>query len=274
MRKLTTNAYLLVLSAGLTGLTPSAANAFSLDLFDSVDSDDEIAEYFNRNPTGNTITYPGQIVSINQNISRFGYDYKFNQTESDSGLTDVIGGARHIKVDATSGSDQVLWEVNDSNNTMKLTTGTNTDPLATIVWNGSSTINFNNLLADANLGLDLESGGDNAIGIKVQSADVASEFKLVISDGINTSSLSKSISSGAQDVYFDYESYTTSGVNINSVQYIALNISSTEDLDLELDFIQTAQIPFEFSPSLGILVVLGYGGIQLIRNQHKKSNLL
>lgn len=253
------------ISTTFISLIPQNAMAFTLDLFSSTDANDSVQLYLNSTPSGNT-TYSGQEVHINQPTPQFGLLY--NQTESDSGLSGVVGGSRHLKIATTSGSSETIFKVDTIATALDLSTGSGTHPVATIVWNGASTVNYSNLSSGANLDLDLESGGDNSIGINIFSADQASLFKLTLGDSDSSFTIDKNLNSGAQTVYYDFATYETNGVDVNDVQYIALEVSSTSDLDLRLDLLQTATIPFDFSPSLGLGIVgLFWGGKRIIKKR-------
>lgn len=149
-----------------------------------------------------------------------------------------------------------------------------------MVWNGSSTINFNDLNANASLNLDLEQDGDgdDSIGITINFSDQAATdgLSLTLWDGSTTHTVDLDIpvvaTGNPETLYFEFAEYETAGVNINSVEYIALGITGPTASDLELDFLETAvkPIPFEFSPGLGLLISGGFFSFLIIRS--RKAN--
>ena len=257
------------------GLASNPAMGFTLDLFSETNAN-TADFYFNGAVLGN-FPVDGQEVRVNQDIDPSGYLYKTE--DSDMGLTTVEGGNRHIKIDLDSGTNPASFAVGTTaDNVLNLNNNSGTTSIGTIVWNGSSSIDFGDLSIGAALNLDLEkdNDGDDSIGIVVKSADLGGTLNLTLHDGTNTYTDTQSIpvvsSGNSQTMYYNFSTYQTEGININSIQYISAQLTSPESSDIELDFLETTrEVPFEFSPSLGIIIGSTFLSFKIYKLNKRKT---
>lgn len=245
----------------LLSFTP-AATAFTLDAFSDTNSN----QGFNV-----------QGVSINSFTP-------FPDTDTDTNLPSisVAGGNRHMNV-SSSGSSLVVVE----NGELDFTTGNDFAATTTIVWNGSSNVNFSNLNADANLDLDLQKDGDgdDSLFVRINFADETfldsndndmGFLDITLYDGTDDGATTYtvrrdidpvSIGSGGQSLQYQFSEYSSNGININSVDYVALTINGLPASDVDLEFFATEDVPFEFSPVIGLLLAGGFFGSMRIRKK-------
>ena len=262
----------------ILGVSANPAMGFTLDLFSETDSNTADL-YIGGSLFQEDTLYQGQEVRVNQDSSTLtGLLYK--SEESDTGLSNVQGGNRHLKIETSSGSKEASLAVGTtSENILNLNTDSKTTSIGTVVWNGSSSIDFNNLNTNAALGLDLESfdPDDDSLGINIEFADQGGSLELTLSDGANTHTDTQSIpivnNTPPKSIYFDYGTYEAESININSIQYIAAEISGPPASDIDLNFLETAvrPVPFEFSPGLGIVVSGAFIGINVLKKKLKAA---
>ncbi len=258
----------------LVGLAQTSVMGFTLDLFDDVND-----TFFNRQ-------------EVFENVFIRGVGFSDQPTDTDTFTnSDVVGNNRHLKITIdptsnTNNSSELIVEANSS--ILSLNTDSNISSTGLVVWNGSSTIDFADLNADAALGLDLEADGDgdDSIGVIINFSDqaVTDGLSLTLYEGTDgsddgtthTISLDIPVVTGGntETLYFEYAEYEAAGVNINSVEYMALQITGQAASDIDIDFIETAvqPIPFSFSPGLGLLICGGFFGFLGFRSR-KKSEL-
>ena len=248
------NIYSLGLGVLLLGLVPTSAMGVTIDLFQSVDNDindpddDDIVQTVIRNRSNTSLL-----------------------TNTDSGLSDVIGGYRTLGlqiIGQNSPTSRAKSEflVDTEVNKATLNTDNGLTPRATITWDGGDgTLGSN--------GVDLTADGHDSFLLDI-TTDLEVTFTFNIEDtGNNTGSISQDIASTGQ-YYFSYNDPAVSAVDFSSIKSISLVTSNEPDsLDYTYNFIETAEnpVPFEFSPSLGIILCGSFFGAFKLRKRLQKN---
>lgn len=246
--KLSTIAY-LGLSTLLLGLMPIPAMGITIDLFNDVsDPDDD----------GNN---PGQFQTV--------IDSSANSSavsNIDSSITGIIGGQRTLQVNVlekTGGSSNVnsVFEVDTAQGKASLSSADQIRPRATIKWDGNYGVN----------GIDLTgAGAQNSLLVNIASNDLGVTLNFTVKDiNNNISTRSQAIASGViGNQYFNYSNFTGTA-DLTKASFIQLETSNEPfSLDFGFEFVQTAQeVPFEFSPGLGIIMCGSFFGFRAIRKR-------
>jgi hypothetical protein len=74
------------------------------------------------------------------------------------------------------------------------------------------------------------------------------------------------------DTYFPYQSFNNN-VNKTRIREVSLNITNApQSFDASFDYIQSAAVPFEFSPSLGLVLCGGLFSVNKLRKRLKIQN--
>lgn len=250
--KVSTIAY-LGLSTLLLGLMPTPAMGVTIDLLSDVESTDDP---------------PEQFVS-----DRFGSSTVFDEI-TDSSLTGVLGGTRTIKVNkyfpaTNSGSSTAQFVVRESNGQASYSSTSGTQGSFEITWDGdfdgSGTNNY----------IDLTEGGaKDQFLIDVVSNDLGVKLNFEVFDGTNTATYAQTLAAGTiGDVYFPFSSFSNQSA-LTQAQSIRF-YSSNEPLDLDFTFslFESAQeVPFEFSPGLGLILGGSFFGLNSLRKKLKANN--
>jgi hypothetical protein len=251
------NIYSLGLGVLLLGLVPNSAAAFTLDLFTSGNS-----------LTGKNNNIPYQKVEVNLE------ENSDSASDLDTSLSNVAWGQRQLDITASSsGLGTAQIEVIGGTQTrakISSQAGVTIDS-ALFTWGFDSNTNY----------LDITDGGthnvfnlniitidQNGADIKFRVTDSQGDFGEVIVDNI-TSNGSKS---------FAYNDIITnnSAVNLNSIKKVQMEVlNAPADFDSQFDFVQSAydpafppaEIPFEFSPSLGIILCGSLFGVYKLRKR-------
>jgi hypothetical protein len=241
------------------GLVQTPAVGVTIDLFENVND-----------------TSLEQSVYINRGIPPENFP---EDSDTNLPLEKVIGRSRHMKIsiDPTDSESEAIFTVdaNPGNNFLDLTTGTDVISTGTVVWNGLNTVDYNNLSGELNA--DLTQNGDNSFNVAIKFTDLNGTLKFTVSDGINTGSLTKSIplvpmGSSSQNLVFRYSDFSNN-VDFSSIDYIAMEATSNQAAyDLTLDFVETAEVPFEFSPALGIILSSGFFGFHALKKRWKNNS--
>jgi hypothetical protein len=199
------------LSGLLLGLAQTSATGFSLDAFSDAQG-----------------TNVGQSVYQNRLIDPDEGTRTDKPTDSDINLdSSVTGNNRHLNITIDPASDEdheAELRVNTSNSLLSLNTDTNITSTGILVWNGSNSINYNDLTQNANLNIDLEADndGDDSIAVNINFADQGGTLDLTLYDGTDTYLYSQSIpiiqtNDPEQTLYYDYQTYENNSINVNSI---------------------------------------------------------
>jgi hypothetical protein len=231
------------LGALLLGVVQTPAMGVTIDLFNDVnDLEDGFQTVFDSSTTSTPV-----------------------REDTDTSLSDVLGGQRYIKVETyqkAGGGSQVggLLEVDPVLTIVGFSTGTNVKAHATLRWDGGGSLNQ-----------DLTLGGHNSFRLEVSTIDQYVTLNFKVDDtSTNSGIISKTINAPGT-YYFPYSE--ASGVDFTSAKSIELYTSAEPtELDFTFDFAQTdidpATVPFEFSPTLGIILC---GGFFAMKNSRKKD---
>lgn len=230
-------------------LTPNVANAFTLDAFS--DTNDVNQQVFLNNTFGTSTNNP---------------------TDFDTGLptASVVGGSRHLNISSDSGSFSFLSVNSD---VLTFNSGDGAVATGTVIYNGFSTANFTDFTENANLGdLDLTQNGDDSLFVGINVNDLGGgTLDISLFDGLNpAASVSQSIPvvtlGSPQSLEFQFSDFT--GVDVTSVDSIQLSVTGVAGQDLQLNFLATQDVPFEFTPGLGL--ILG-GGLFAFFRKNRRS---
>lgn len=223
----------LGLSTLLFGIVQTPAKAINIDFFDD-------------NPSQNITVAKGA----------FG-----TYSSLATGLSNTIGGQRYIQLTTTGINTKALTTLDIGGGSADLSAANNVTPSFSFLWNGGGSLNQN-----------LTVGGQNAFQLDVIAVDQNFTLNLLITDTNNNSGIISQTINGINTYNFLYSA--ASGVNFSSVKSIQLYSSNTPtSLDASFDYLQTAQIPFEFSPSLGILLSGSLFGLIFLKNKSSEQKL-
>jgi cysteine-rich repeat protein len=146
-------------------------------------------------------------------------------TVTDTGLTDVIGGARTLTVEATvagGANPEVLAGVIPSFELLSYSSSLLADGLTTLFYDANG----------AGLGVDLSTGEGIELGLTTDAAAVPYLVSLTLSDGIITETdVQAGIMSGLTMIQFFYTSFP--GVDLSNIDSIELTIDPNAAGDLE-----------------------------------------
>jgi hypothetical protein len=235
------NVYSLCISALFLGSYQTSAMAFTLDLFSDVESGSS------------------QKVTLDPDNSQF--------TGSD---TDILPGTAlgERRLDLTiSPTSLGLASLKVSNNKASISSEADTTiSSAKFTWGSDSTTPQD--ITDV--------GTDNSFQLNVLTIDLVQgatfTFTVEDSDG-DVGEMSQNITS-VGDTYFPYQNLTnSSNVNKAAIRQISLDITNApESFDATFDYIQSAQqVPFDFSPSLGLVCCGGLFGLNKLRKRLQSS---
>ncbi|GFE71219.1 PEP-CTERM sorting domain-containing protein [Chroococcus sp. FPU101] len=131
-------------------------------------------------------------------------------------------------------------------------------------------LEYNDIAAMGQGNFNRLTGANNEKGIKIDytTDGIAFNFQLMISDGLNMSTVSKSVDTdgfaeGA--AVFSFEDILAGGlVDLSMVNYVKLVITGDRGYDLAINQIGSYEVP-EPSAIIGLLTVLGTGAFSLKR---------
>jgi hypothetical protein len=241
------NIYSVGIGALFFGLISTPAMAITIDLFQNAN---------------------GGFQSVSDNNALDSTPVTDTQTFS-TGVTGVIGGQRTIQVNKRTGIPLSAFA---SSLTIipssKLASFSSADTVTSdfsITWDGNYGSN----------GIDLTEGGTQKyflLDIKTNDLNGTSSLPLTfeVQDiGGATSTFSSTIVPGQKgNTLFSFAN-TSGGANLSQAKYIKLSATDTpESLDMSFAFVGTA-VPFEFSPSTGLLFVGGLFGISKLKKKLK-----
>lgn len=257
----------IALSSLLVGLAQTSATAFTLDAFSDFEGNNTNQNAFINNPFG-------------------GGDSPTN-TDSNLSTTNVFGGQRTISVfNKNSGSNLIL--LNIVNGEADFSAGASTIGGSEIAWDGwqNSTTNFRNIEDDN--GATQRSFQVNIASLDIGQGDTNITFNFDIEDTSgNLATISQALTKdipSTTSIYFPYQNRVEStndaggNVNLQQINYIKF-YTSNENVgdDFVFNFIQSSErVPFEFSPSLGLILggsLFGFLNLQKKLKKRQSSKL-
>lgn len=180
-------------------------------------------------------------------------------------LTGVLGGTRTISVSKDSGSNPFDTSLIIDTS---LQQASFSSPSAT---EGSFSITYD---GDFGTGIDLTNGGANdAFAIDVVTNDLGVTLNFEVFDGTNTATLAQAIAPlETGTTYFSFADFSNQS-SLTQAQSITLSSSNEPaNLDFEFQVLESTEIPFEFSPSLGIIFCAGLFGIHKLKRKYQNSH--
>jgi hypothetical protein len=237
----------------LLGLTQYPASAITIDLFSDVD--DSSGEQ----GIVDTTFGDGSVTDIDG---------------SGTLLTDVMGGTRTITVEKlTNNSTTRRTELTVFSDDKELvySSSSSTQGKFTVKWDGSG---FGS-------GIDLtDQNGlpQNYFHLRVLENDNGVTLNFDVSDGTTTSTLGgQTLGAGViGDVFFDYDDFSVPSVLQNAKSITLSSSTNPAALDFRLQFFKTRSVnvvPFEFSPSLGLILGGSLFGFLKLRSKFKASKI-
>jgi hypothetical protein len=247
----------LGLSVLLLGLAQNPASAITIDVFSDVDDNDS-GEQFVQDTSFGTISPP----TSNGGVS--------DTDGSGTALTGVLGGVRTIEVEKITPNNSSSKPVSllidaGTNERASYSSADGIQGKFSITWNG-----------DFGSGIDLtDDNGTEQLyfRIDVPTNDNGVTLNFTVSNGTTTSTLSRGVAAGTTgSVFFDYASFSNPSVLTEATSISLSSDTAPASLDFSVDFFGTAaQVPFEFSPTLGLLTSVGFFGSLEWNKRRKKG---
>lgn len=243
---------LLIFSAStlILGLVKAPARGLIIDFFNDVDDDIEGLQFIQ-----DTMKDGAPVTDIDG---------------ATIPLTDVIGGIRLLEVNKLTGSSskRSLLEVDATSNRLDFSSDNNSTGSFSLNWNGD----FDG--AGSNNFLDLtESGNKKSFLVSVLTNDLGVNLNFEVSDGTNTAKLTQTLASGRTgNVYFSFANFTNQTALAQAKSIKLYSSNAPAGLDFSLALIENSEeVPFEFSPSLGIVLSGSFFGFCAIRKRFKMA---
>jgi hypothetical protein len=234
------------------------AKSITIDLFEDVEDQTNLDQY----------------VGVTKTIT--------TDSDRDTGLPGVIGGSRYLQIDRlASGSgrntDAYLSVDGNSSSSGYGTISASADPgynsKLTILWNGSESGTNPGEYSlggfDGNgdpIGVNLLADGDNSFTFEALLVDHPITLRFTVTDTFGSSdiidwNINQPVTNTINNFLFN-----TTNADYTSVQSISLtSLNEQPNTQIILDELQTALVPFEFTPSLGIILFGSFFGINKLR---------
>lgn len=266
-----------IVIAGLA-LAPAGASAFTLDAF----SDIEGTSYtFGGVPFTDDSTLQQAIVNDNSPLDDI-------PTNTNTGLNDVFGGARTLQVQevidpASTGGNPVELVINQGISQVNFSAGSGTRGKAEIIYDGfdatnsGQNIKFVGGIVQRSIALTFDSLGINSGDLEFNfdlrdTSDNVLTLTRTFTDADNFLS-----SAGSRTEYFSFDGQSNETVAVGSadltdIDYIRFYTSSENEADdFTFSFLATSEVPFEFSPGMGLLLGGGLFGWMKLRRKQKPT---
>ncbi|MGK7899052.1 MAG: hypothetical protein AB4372_36910 [Xenococcus sp. (in: cyanobacteria)] len=224
----------LVVSALLLGLSQTPARGFTLDTFTDGD----------------------QFISVKDGST----------SDSVTGITGTDFGNRTIELDMTSGRGSIEIDLTPQD--------------AIVSANGSAQMNFSKFTWGSDTATPQnfkDISGHDSLAVEILSIDLieGATFSFTVTDSKitpETATVSSNLNSLGTH-YFRYSDFEAdnSNIDLNSIEKVELTVSGMPPaFDTTFDFIQSAQaVPFEFSPTLGIIIAGSFIGFNILKKRAK-----
>jgi hypothetical protein len=247
----------LGLGALLLGLAQNPAMGVTIDLFTDSQSVSRTIKPACSSYPCSSVTYSG----INE--STF------------TGLDAAIGGQRYMKVDIPffqpfsysqrNGSRTAYLDINSLTKPEQATLIT--DPAITASamfrWDGGGSLNAN-----------LQPNGEDSFKIDILSIDNTVNLVFTVTDTNNRQgTITEQVSSGGEQ-FLKFANISNPEVDFKDIKSVQLaTASEPQSLDFEFAFVETAkEVPFEFSPSLGIILSGSFFGFHVLKKKWKNNS--
>ncbi|GAB4534785.1 MAG: hypothetical protein Tsb0014_21230 [Pleurocapsa sp.] len=243
---------LFLYSSLLLGLTQTSAMGFTIDLF--TDAND---------------TYPSTSIPY-QKIEATGvFGSTTATTVTHTGLNDVLWGQRQL--DLTVSSSEIGAGTIEVFGSPLTKASINSDSSATVdlakfTWGSDDNTTYVDITDSVN------GNNDNAFNLTVLKTDLTNgvdiTFTVTDSAGL-TGSVSQNVdSTGTVSFLYQDISNETPSIQLGSIKKIEMSATNApEAIDFEIDFLETGEVPFEFSPSMGIILLGSFLGISKLRKK-------
>lgn len=242
--------YSLAINGLLLGLHQTSAMAFTLDLF--TDANTELVPGVKR-----------QRIETEPFVSSFARDTDTNLSGTDLGQRTLELTVNEFAPSRASMQILSIGSTNSYTASISSEAGVTIES-AKFTWGSDSTAPQ-----------DITNGGvDDSLLLDIISADLSGNtlftFTFEDSDG-DIGSISQNLIS-EEDIYFPYETLTNNFSNVDQtrIREVSLNITNApQDFDASFAFVESAvrPVPFEFSPSLGLVFCGGLFGINKFRKR-------
>ena len=198
-----------------------------------------------------------------------------NDSVTDS--TNIFGGDRFISttISGGSGSPVTFNGINIFGDEASIIA----EPGATVSgffeWGG---------ISDSGSSLDLTDSGDSdliQVSIESVSETVSLEFTVKDADGTVGMLSQNVLDEETGNYYYSFSDFSSTGGEIEGVDFEAIDYVKMgtvgmvpPQLDLTFSLVQSSSVPFEFSPSLGLILCGGLFGIKKLRKKLKNNQFL
>ncbi len=186
-------------------------------------------------------------------------------TNTDIGLTGVIGGKRTISVEKLLGEeeDATNFSVRTTAQEAILSSDSGVQPRFSILYDGDFGAS----------GTDLTAGGtQKSFLVNIIGNDLGANLAFDVTDiNNNTSIITQSVAPNTTgNTYFRFDRATGSA-NLTTAKSITFRSTNAPvNLDMSFAFVETsAAVPFEFSPSMGLVFFGGLFGIHHLKKRLK-----
>ena len=252
----------------ILGVSANPAMGFTLDLFKDTESNSTTINF----PPEIPVPYDGQQAELNGNDFN-GQPY-VPSSDTNTGLSDVIGGKRTISVTENTpispnnnGGSLINLKVDPVNTEVSFNVSSGSNGTASILWDGITGSNQ-----------DLTRDDQNSFLIRILGIDSSATFNFEVTDASNNSGVISNPVNTTGDSYFLYDDVVQNPDNTSNVDFVnAKSVkfytsNEQDDLDFRFDFVTSANtVPFEFSPSLGIIVSGAFIGINVLKKKLKAA---
>ena len=237
------NIYSLGLGILILGLVPTPAMGITIDLFTDTQS------------IGSTTATSGTF-----------------SDDSITGSSSIFGGDRTLSTTISNGSGNPVTfngiSVFSGSGTITAESGATVG--GTFLWDGFTSGGSGDLTF-----IDGSKIADSIIlSVTNVSETVNMQFTVKDIDGTEGTLTKEIIDEEIGKYYYSFDNFsasggTTSGINFEKINYIEMSTVGTipANLDLTFNLVESGEIPFEFSPSLGIILCSSFFGICKLRKR-------
>ncbi|HEY9770430.1 MAG TPA: hypothetical protein V6C71_18385 [Coleofasciculaceae cyanobacterium] len=185
-------------------------------------------------------------------------------TDTNTSLTGVIGGQRTISVEKLTGvgEDATKFSIRQTTQDAILSSDSGVQPRFSILYDGDFSAG----------GTDLTNENtQKSFLVNILENDLGASLAFDVTDiDNNTSTITQSVAAGATGNTFFRFDQATGSANLTTAESITFrSTNAPENLDMRFDFIETSAVPFEFSPSMGLVFFGGLFGVHRLKKRLK-----